>query len=740
MFNPLQLNKSRMTDSSQFARGKGQDSAWQPLCPIPANAPKRPVSHFRYGVPSSVWDYRNAEDLLFGHVVRFDLPDDRKEVLPLTYCRNNETGATKWRWLAMPKLRPLYNLPELSTLTNTTILVVEGEKSADAGRRLLPDHVVVTSSGGSKAASKTDWRPLAGRHVLIWPDADKPGLTYASDVAQEATRVGARSVKIVTIPDGFDEGWDIADAEADGWDTKRAEAQLISSVSVPSLQTNQSGGQEHPRSGANDPSVKQSKPDNDGRQRRPPHRDNLLKFANECELWHSPDGNAYATLPIKSHRENWGLRSREFKRWLAARYYAEHQGAVSSQATEDGIRVLEAIAVIEGPCHEPMRRVGELGNAMYLDLANSAWQVIEITKNGWQTIVDPPVKFVRTQYTRPLPEPEAGGMIEELRGFINVATDGDFVLLVAWLISALRNRGPFPILMLHGEQGSAKSTASRLLRSLVDPNKAAIRSTPKDERDLIISASNSWIQAFDNMSTVPGWLSDAFCRLSTGGGFGTRALHTDNDEFIFDGQRPVILNGIPDLTGRPDLGSRALPIELPIIPDNTRRPEDELMEEFDAARPSILGALLNGVSAGMRHLPTTKLDRIPRMADFAKWVTAAEPGLGIDSGSFLSIYAANQRTTVDASLETNPVALALKAFIQEKYPDGFEGQPAKLWQELTDFVPDRASNSRSWPQAPNAFGTAFKRISPLLRDVGFEVDRGHSGDRFIRIVPPPASG
>src|SRR5262249_9788834 len=148
---------------------------------------------------------------------------------------------------------------------------------------------------------------------------------------------------------------------------------------------------------------------------------------------------------------------------------------------------------------------------------------------------------------------------------------------------------PFPILVLHGEQGSAKSTTARVLRSCVDPNVAALRSAPRDDQDLIIAASNSWVVALDNLSAVPDWLSDALCRLATGGGVSTRQLYTDGEEAIFDVQRPAILTGIDELPTRYDLLDRAILGEAPVLDDEHRKPELEFYRDFEPAHPKIFG-------------------------------------------------------------------------------------------------------------------------------------------------------
>ena len=192
------------------------------------------------------------------------------------------------------------------------------------------------------------------------------------------------------------------------------------------------------------------------------------------------------------------------------------------------------------------------------------------------------------------------GPIEVLRSFLNVQSDNDFVLVVAWALAVLRNRGPYPVIVLSGEQGSAKSTFSAILRALLDPNTAPLRALPREDRDLFIAASNGHVLAFDNVSGLPGWISDTLCRLATGGGFAVRQLYTDQDEVLFDAARPVILNGIEEIVTRPDLADRAVFLTLQPIPEEHRRPEQELWAAFDAARPRVLGVLLDAAVLGLK--------------------------------------------------------------------------------------------------------------------------------------------
>jgi putative DNA primase/helicase len=150
-----------------------------------------------------------------------------------------------------------------------------------------------------------------------------------------------------------------------------------------------------------------------------------------------------------------------------------------------------------------------------------------------------------------------------LRPFFNADHHG-WILIRASLVAALRPGFPLPILVAKGEQGAGKSTACRVISSLIDPRTSALRGVPRKVRDLTAAARNSWLVCFDNLSRLPEELADAACRLASGGGFGGRQLYGDHDEAIFDATRPLVFNAIPDLgTARPDFLDRALIVGYP---------------------------------------------------------------------------------------------------------------------------------------------------------------------------------
>jgi hypothetical protein len=466
--------------------------------------------------------------------------------------------------------------------------------------------------------------------------------------------------------------------------------------------------------------------------RSPKQADILLELAEAAELFHTPDSTGFADLSVNGHRETWPIRDKGFRQWLGKRFFEETGGAASSEALKQALGVLEAKARYDAPERAVHVRVGGHDGRLYLDLADEAWRVVEIDTAGWRVVVDPPVRFRRTSGMQALPVPAKDGSVKMLRPFLNVQSDDDFVLAVAWAMAVLRDRGPYPVLVLSGEQGSAKSTFSAILRALIDPSRPPLRALPREDRDLFIAASNGHVLAFDNVSGLPAWMSDTLCRLATGGGFAVRRLYSDQDEMLFDATRPVILNGIEDMVTRPDLADRAVFLTLEPIPDERRRPEAELWAELEAVRPRILGALLDAVSKGLAMMPRTKLDKLPRMADFALWATACEPALW-PPGRFMAAYAGNLDAAVESVIEADPVADAVRMMMATTVE--WKGTASDLLVILGKTVGERIIQSKAWPTTPPALSGRLRRAATSLRKIGVQVELGQrEGHRRTRTI------
>jgi len=292
---------------------------------------------------------------------------------------------------------------------------------------------------------------------------------------------------------------------------------------------------------------------------------------------------------------------------------------------------------------------------------------------------------------------------------------------------AFRPAGPYPLLNIGGEHGSAKTTAMRAIRRLIDPRQVPDRSAPGDERDLAIHALHHRVVALDNLSAIPDTLSDSLARLATGSGFSTRQLYSDADEYSFASARPVMLTAIEDVIVRSDLLDRAVAVRLAPIDDRDRMPEADLWQAFDAERPVILGAILDAVSCAIARERTVTLERLPRMADFARWVTAAEPSLGWPDGSFLQAYERNRLGVHEIVLEDDPVASAVRALML-KVP-AWEGSATDLLERLGTLVGEALKRQSGWPKAGHVLTGRLDRLAPNLRAVGIDYARSRTKNR-----------
>ncbi len=447
----------------------------------------------------------------------------------------------------------------------------------------------------------------------------------------------------------------------------------------------------------------------------------LLKLADEgAQFFHAPDAMAYADVRVSGHRETWPVKSKSFRLWLTRRFYETRKGAPNSEALKSALAVLEAKARFDGAELALHVRIAGACGKLYVDLGDPTWRSVEIDATGWRIIAEPPVRFRRAKGMLALPEPQRGGKIATLRRFLNVQRDEEFVLGVAWLLATFRDCGPYPVLVLTGEHGTAKSTFARILRELVDPHTTALRSLPREDRDLFIAANNGLVIAVDNVSSLPDWLSDSFCRLATGGGFSTRELYTDSDETLFDAMRPIILNGIEDFVIRPDLADRSIALSLAVIPDTQRRAEREIWADFARERPKLLGALLDAVACGLREIAGVKLDGLPRMADFAEWTVACEAGLPWPHGTFMAAYGDNRDSMVETTIEADLVATATRSFMETAKE--WEGTATELLAALDGAAAEATRKLKGWPATPRALSGRLRRAAPNLRKVGIGVD------------------
>lgn len=461
------------------------------------------------------------------------------------------------------------------------------------------------------------------------------------------------------------------------------------------------------------------------------------------EFFHDRQRHAWVSVPIRNHIETYPVRSRDFK-LLIRQLLFQKFGEARKNIVTACIEQCETHAVCAGPMKPVYVRVATQGNRVYVDLADDEWRVIEITPDGWRVCTTSPVKFHRTQGMLPLPIARDRWNLRDLTKFVNINRK-DHVLIFAWLTYVLAGRSaPFPILALNGEHGSGKSTMARIIRALCDPNEADLTTTPRSERDLAIAASKSHLLAFDNLSEISSELSDALCRVATGGSLRIRKLYTDDEEMLFTYCRPVIFNGIEELGHRQDLLDRMITINLNHIPGEKRQ-GDSLWQEFVQAQPYLLGAVLDTIVAGLNAIGSVSIPNLPRMADFAKWGVAIEQSLGFKDGAFLTAYHENIADASAVAFDSSPITQALQFFLTDDRPV-FQGTALQLQSELRQFIESCAGPNSApkellellrhprFPKSPEKLSGELRRSEPALRKLGIGFKRGKNNrGRWLRL-------
>lgn len=454
--------------------------------------------------------------------------------------------------------------------------------------------------------------------------------------------------------------------------------------------------------------------------------DELVEMAlAKGELFHDLEGSAFF-VERGSPAKNFKIGTKAFGEWLSFAFYMETKGegargrAASDTAIKTALVALTGIAKHDGAEKAVYLRAAPWANGYLVDIGDDAWRVVEVLPTGWRVLDKSPVHFWRPSSARPLPLPTPGGDVDRLWGFVNLPEDCR-PLVLAWLLEAWRPETPFPILELIGQQGTAKSSSQDKLRRVVDPNAVNLRAAPKSVEDIFVGAGCNWLASFNNLSHLSAQQQDALCNLATGGGFAARTLYTNSDETLIECKRPVVVNGIVPVVTAQDLTDRVIHAELPTI---QYREETELEADFERELPSIMGGLLDLFVKTLAVLPTVKLERLPRMADFAKLGEAMMLAQGHAPGEFLRLYEANRRDSIARGLDASPVAAAVRALAEAA--GGrliFEGTMKRLLDRLKDLRND----AEAWPKSPRGLGDALRRQAPALAEVGIDVKIGKAG-------------
>lgn len=458
------------------------------------------------------------------------------------------------------------------------------------------------------------------------------------------------------------------------------------------------------------------------------------EITSKCTLFTDERDVAYVRFSAKGHTETLKVKSRQFSNQIykIAREL-NNNNIPSTETVNSAINYLEAVAFHESK-KELSNRVARKEDDIWYDLSNEQWQAIKINLEGWIKVSNPPSIFRREIHQLPQVEPVAGGDPWKFFDFVNISDDKKLLVLV-YIVCCMIPGIPHPVLIVHGSPGSGKSLTMEFIRQIIDPSLIPRLTVPKGDKDLVQNFDHHYATFFDNLDTIPGWLSDKICRAVTGENSEYRALYTNDEPILRSFRRCVAINGVNIAATRTDLLDRSILLKLNRIPNEKRQGEEFLRKEFQKALPEIFGGILDVIVKAMQIYPNVELKNLPRMADFAKWGYAVAEALGYNGEDFIEAYAEDEEERLMESAENNPLALAVMGFIEE-HNECYE-TPGSLLEKLNIWAETENLdiNSKLWPKSPVWLSRRLNEIEALLADSGiYYINIKEGKQRTIRLA------
>lgn len=492
--------------------------------------------------------------------------------------------------------------------------------------------------------------------------------------------------------------------------------------------------------------------------------DDVLKYLERAHLlakYRTPDKEVYVGFWSDWGHEVAEVRSTRFQSWLRQWTWRVAGTSLSkADCTKIG-QVLESTALHDTHIEERhvYTRVGwhQPGKTLYINLMDDHHRVVKIPAGGEPTIVrqrEVPLVFYHGDRARPLPAPQPPANGETLDDILTGIlppgiTPQQRVLVTAWLLGALHPTGPYPILALGGEPGSAKSFTCRLLHHIVDPAVPELLSGVMTARDLAVAAKHNYCLAFDNLSKLSKPESDRLCRLATGAGMARRSLYTNDELHALDVKRPVLLNGIGELLTEADVLDRSIQVHLPRLSDDARMAENELWARFEAKLPVLLWFLYRALAVALGQMGTVELPQAsrPRMVDFARWVVGAEGALGWEPGTFLAAYEQTRAEAADQAIVASVPVQAVIRWMQERErlrrttgqaaaSVAWNGRAMELDTALRAVVREHGDSTRlaGWPRNANVLKAHLHMAAGPLRRLGLDMGTRTEGKARLHIT------
>lgn len=438
------------------------------------------------------------------------------------------------------------------------------------------------------------------------------------------------------------------------------------------------------------------------------------------------------------------LASKELRNWIF--YVCE--GSVALK--EISARQKEAVAVsaFDKTIKEVQvaKRVAynDEEKSIYLCLHDEGHHVVKVSSDGWKVIKErkAPVVFLRSGNTKALPVPVEGGDLKNLQHFVNV-NDDDLSLIIGWLLTTFYSSIDCPILHMEAPKGSGKTTATRFLKELVDPDTTGVIAPFRTYKDLCTAASHVHLLALDNLSGFSKKESDELCRAVTGAGHLDRKLFTDGKLHTSVLHNPFITNGINFGELQPDLRDRCYSIKLRPLDGASRKSQDELNREFEAEKPKLLGAILDALVNALGNGDyEPEIDT--RLLDAGKFIMRAaahnNSHLPFSAEKFKEVLTESKKQEEISYALDNPIACAIYYMAQEAKDKSDTKGDIPVWEGTTSklllAVKSKAKEigiGKNILKSPVSLGKKMREVSELLKPYDIEINNeGHNykGSKF----------
>jgi len=510
------------------------------------------------------------------------------------------------------------------------------------------------------------------------------------------------------------------------------------------------------------------------------HQEKLIQIADEkiIKLFKDQYNETFAKIFLEDHFEIIPVTRTKFARFITMCYYEQYGIIPNTESINSLVNLLQAKAEFGKLQYNLYLRVAEYQGDFYYDLTDEKHRCIKISKErgSWEILNGPPIPLFR-RYSQTAQvisileddhhqlnslqnenivsgkkSKENDKLEEFLSKLANIKDEKTKLLIKASIISYFVPDIPHIILMFHGPWGSAKTSLQKMIKEIVDPAKPSLLTFQQDKNEFLQQVAQNYLATFDNATHTPKWLPDEVCKTVTGIGHSKRALYTDDETKVYEFKHCLIFNGINIAFYEPDVLDRSIPIELPMIEVKDRRLDRDVFDQFYKMKPEIMTYIFNTLAKAVTLYPTIQTRGLPRMADYALWCEAIARAMGYKANEFLKAYDEIRGIQNDEMVDSNPVAYALKIFV-ESIPVSstndsttnmsdeitlFEGTPIGLLQRLNELASSGGIDitQRDWPKNRNWLIRKINIVKPALKQtcgIKIEVDRDTKNSSIIRI-------